>query len=408
MTQVRPNHRSAEGKWVIPGSMVSVRFQDVQSAPSLCSASDPSCVAPPEFYGCDNEKCPPTTVVIATYPNIYNPFVTAEPDFPSSMPYTASLNPAALDLLTDVHIIRLEGGVWDERRALRMLYVQINFSYVAPAANPIRPDEDFDPICVQFVTNGSRWTEEGCQCLNRACSECNCSYADVERMIDVGNRTTQSSAPGRQGRRHHLGGGMGARSAARRQGVAEEDEENSGPTRRKVILKQDFMSIAVRRRRKCQVSYGADGVVECSGHGNCLDGRCECGGGWAGPICNNSCVDCSGHGSCSPVDGRCICYPGWAGPACTIQPEITRFTPTYAPAVAEDSRGRVVNIDVQGTGFGDTDSTPSVKIGDSFCRQSLWLSPTRIICRLAPGVGEFQTVTVFAGVCVCVCVCVCV
>jgi hypothetical protein len=50
---------------------------------------------------------------------------------------------------------------------------------VAPTQNPLRPDEEFAPACVQFVTNGSRWTEEGCQCMNRMCSECNCSYAEV-------------------------------------------------------------------------------------------------------------------------------------------------------------------------------------------------------------------------------------
>ena len=82
-------------------------------------------MSPSEFYGCPNERCPPTAVVITSYPNLYNPFVTAEPNFPSTFPYTSSLNPAALDLLTDVHIIRLEGGVWDARRALRTLYVQV-------------------------------------------------------------------------------------------------------------------------------------------------------------------------------------------------------------------------------------------------------------------------------------------
>lgn len=72
------------------------------------------------------------------------------------------------------------------RRALRNYYVQVNFSYVAPTQNPLRPDDEFAPACVQFVTNGSRWTEEGCQCLNRMCSECNCSYAEVRSATAEG------------------------------------------------------------------------------------------------------------------------------------------------------------------------------------------------------------------------------
>ena len=95
--------------------------------------------------------------VVVSYPNIYNPFVTFEPDFPSKFPYTSSLNPAAMDLLTDVHIIKLEGGGWDSRREKGFLYVQANFSYVAPTNDPNKPEQSFTAACVQFALNESRY-----------------------------------------------------------------------------------------------------------------------------------------------------------------------------------------------------------------------------------------------------------
>jgi hypothetical protein len=151
--------------------------------------------------------------------------------------------------------------------------------------------------------------------------------AQVEKIIINANLTTQTDGQERRRRRQDgveeggwRGGGGGdlvsaAHSALfnrqnatgqRRQAVAEEE---SVPKQRKIVMKQDFICIAVRRRQKCQISYGTDDrMSECAGHGSCVDGRCVCDGGWAGPICNNTCVDCTGHGSCSPVDGIYIVY----------------------------------------------------------------------------------------------------
>jgi len=209
-----------------------------------------------------------------------------------------------------------------------------------------------------------RWTEEGCVCLNSKCSYCNCSYPDIE---DLSNSTSVS-----------VGG-------QRRQST-----DKAG--RAFKIAKQTFISIAVRRRRKCEITYDTQGApIECSGHGSCDAGKCSCAGGWAGPMCNNSCTDCNGHGSCSPADGRCKCSPGWAGMHCTVQPNIFGFYPPYAPPMA------LVDIQVTGTGFGSTDSTPEVRIGNTFCRESVWQSPSRIVCKLSPGVGEGQVVSTFAS-----------
>ena len=45
--QVRPCHRDAAGKWVVPGVLVTVVIQDLGRAPSFCSFSNPNVGAPP-------------------------------------------------------------------------------------------------------------------------------------------------------------------------------------------------------------------------------------------------------------------------------------------------------------------------------------------------------------------------
>ena len=70
--------------------------------------------------------------------------------------------------------------------------------------------------------------------------------------------------------------------------------------------------------------------ANCSGHGTCLDGECQCRRGFAGiacaevdasPIESHPCpLDCRGHGKC--VQGVCMCEDGFAGPTCvrTLSP----------------------------------------------------------------------------------------
>ncbi|XP_033755064.1 N-acetylglucosamine-1-phosphodiester alpha-N-acetylglucosaminidase-like [Pecten maximus] len=57
--------------------------------------------------------------------------------------------------------------------------------------------------------------------------------------------------------------------------------------------------------------------ADCSGHGQCNMGRCECDVLWNGTDCNTlQCVkECSSQGSCTP-DG-CDCDPGWHGDDCS-------------------------------------------------------------------------------------------
>ncbi|KAL7643035.1 UNVERIFIED_CONTAM: hypothetical protein RMT77_006324 [Armadillidium vulgare] len=59
--------------------------------------------------------------------------------------------------------------------------------------------------------------------------------------------------------------------------------------------------------------------VLCSGHGSYGGGICHCNDGWKGQECDvplDDCEvpDCSEHGSC--VDGTCLCSPGWKGKNC--------------------------------------------------------------------------------------------
>ncbi|XP_047111892.1 teneurin-a-like [Schistocerca piceifrons] len=57
---------------------------------------------------------------------------------------------------------------------------------------------------------------------------------------------------------------------------------------------------------------------DCSGHGSCYLGKCDCIDGYEGVDCSKmDCPDptCSGHGSC--VGGKCYCKAGWQGINCS-------------------------------------------------------------------------------------------
>jgi len=72
------------------------------------------------------------------------------------------------------------------------------------------------------------------------------------------------------------------------------------------------------------------GIPDCSAHGMCVAGECQCAAGWGlalsvadqmsggkGPnVCSDQVcpVDCGQHGMCQ--DNTCICQDGWQGPAC--------------------------------------------------------------------------------------------
>ncbi|XP_056142572.1 N-acetylglucosamine-1-phosphodiester alpha-N-acetylglucosaminidase isoform X2 [Lampris incognitus] len=63
--------------------------------------------------------------------------------------------------------------------------------------------------------------------------------------------------------------------------------------------------------RRCQPE-------DCSGHGRCLDGRCECHKGWHGNTCNKLVCQpsfCGSHGICTAVG--CACDAGWRGQNCS-------------------------------------------------------------------------------------------
>jgi len=58
----------------------------------------------------------------------------------------------------------------------------------------------------------------------------------------------------------------------------------------------------------------------CSSHGNCVTGFCQCEGNWNGTDCSQlkGCPnDCSGHGDCT-IDTSCHCDNGYAGTDCSI------------------------------------------------------------------------------------------
>nr|XP_046255515.1 N-acetylglucosamine-1-phosphodiester alpha-N-acetylglucosaminidase [Scatophagus argus] len=64
-------------------------------------------------------------------------------------------------------------------------------------------------------------------------------------------------------------------------------------------------------QRRCQ-------PANCSGHGDCVDGRCRCQAGWQGAVCDSLVCQpptCGPHGVCTA--NGCVCDAGWTGANCS-------------------------------------------------------------------------------------------
>ncbi|KAL7394538.1 hypothetical protein ABVT39_027504 [Epinephelus coioides] len=64
-------------------------------------------------------------------------------------------------------------------------------------------------------------------------------------------------------------------------------------------------------QRRCQ-------PANCSGHGDCVDGRCRCQEGWQGAACDSLVCQppaCGAHGICTA--NGCVCDAGWRGKNCS-------------------------------------------------------------------------------------------
>eukprot|EP01060_Flectonema_neradi_P029304 TRINITY_DN400_c1_g1_i1.p1 TRINITY_DN400_c1_g1~~TRINITY_DN400_c1_g1_i1.p1 ORF type:complete len:3444 (+),score=505.40 TRINITY_DN400_c1_g1_i1:687-10334(+) len=118
--------------------------------------------------------------------------------------------------------------------------------------------------------------------------------------------------------------------------------------------------------------------VYCSGHGKCVgNGTCECDTFYSGDLCQYSCpalagdlTVCSGHGVC--VDGKCECSNNFNGPRCQycddgfVGPSCSATCPTNC-----DSRGTCVWDETAGDAICYcSQSYCSVGVDKKDCRQS--------------------------------------
>lgn len=79
------------------------------------------------------------------------------------------------------------------------------------------------------------------------------------------------------------------------------------------------------RKVRCDAAGSDSTESDCSGHGECYLGQCQCETGWYGTLCGIDTVigpcpnGCSGHGVCEVEgehNGQCSCYSGYSGVDC--------------------------------------------------------------------------------------------
>ncbi|XP_006895303.1 PREDICTED: LOW QUALITY PROTEIN: N-acetylglucosamine-1-phosphodiester alpha-N-acetylglucosaminidase [Elephantulus edwardii] len=92
------------------------------------------------------------------------------------------------------------------------------------------------------------------------------------------------------------------------------------------------------------------GPSNCSGHGLCIESGCSCKAGWTGSNCSEACTNgsfgqdcaqkcqCQNGAACDPVHGTCTCPPGFTGDLCAQECPLGWYGPgCQSPCQCEHS-----------------------------------------------------------------------
>jgi len=141
----------------------------------------------------------------------------------------------------------------------------------------------------------------------------------------------------------------------------------------------------------CEVAHSCQG--QCSGHGECVNGKCICECGYDGEACDRAALatdvcpnDCFGHGDC--VLGKCFCHPGRSGELCEEQTECPEgINGQTCNGIGECKWGRCFCLDGSDS-YSCSPATPGVPLGPKVAPAKVMVGHQAIVEKPALTKGE--------------------